>query len=160
MKKISSAMVKIAVVLVAVFSLIIAVNAGYVSNTVQNNKTTPVKGTLSDFYANITFNVYDGEGCGCVPLRGVPINATGRDTDHSTSGLTDDNGKCVLQLEYDKTYRVSMQEQDHESVLFDFVVIDNQEFSFHMKVIETSIHVPSFLQMMLQKIIFSKKLTT
>jgi len=159
MKKILSAIVKMAVVLVAVFSLIIAANAGNVSNSVQNNKTTPIRTTLFDFYANITFNVYEGEGCGCVPLRGVPINATGRDTDHSTSGLTDDNGQCVLQLEYDKTYRVSMVEENHESVLFDFVVIDNQEFWFHMKVIETSIHVPSFLQMMLQKI-FVKKLTT
>jgi hypothetical protein len=159
MKKISSAMVKMAVILVAVFSLIIAANAGSVSNSVQNNKTTTIYTTLFDFYANITFNVYEGEGCGCVPLRGVPINATGRDTDHSTSGLTDDNGQCVLQLEYDKTYRVSMVEENHESVLFDFVVIDNQEFWFHMNVIETSIHVPSFLQTMLQKI-FVKKLTT
>jgi hypothetical protein len=160
MKKISSAMVKMAVVLAAVFSLIIAANAGNVSNRGQFNKTTPIGNTLTDFYANITFNIYEGEGCGCVPLRGVPINATGRDTDHSTSGLTDDNGKCVLQLEYDKTYRVSMQEKDHESVLFDFVVIDNQEFSFHMKVLETSIHAPLFLQMLLQKIIFAKKLIT
>jgi hypothetical protein len=158
MKKISSAMLKMAVVLLAVFSLIIAANAGYVSSNLKSQKTTQMMNTQTDFYANITFNVYEGEGCGCVPLRGVPLNATGRDTDHFTSGVTDDNGTCNLQLEYDKTYRVSIQALDHESVLFDFVVIDNQAFSFHMKVIEESSYHFSFLQMMLQKIHFAKKL--
>jgi hypothetical protein len=157
MKKISSAMVKMAVVLLAVFSLIIAANAGYVSSNLKSQKTTQMMNTQTDFYANITFNVYEGEGCGCVPLRGVPLNATGRDTDHFTSGVTDDNGTCVLQLEYDKTYRVSIQAVDHESVLFDFVVLDNQAFSFHMKVIEESSYRFSFIQMMLQKIVLAKK---
>jgi hypothetical protein len=157
MKKLSSAMVKMAVVLLTVFSLIIAANAGYVSN---NQQTTRIMKAQNDFYANITFNVYEGEGCGCVPLRGVPINATGRDTDHFTFGVTDDNGTCVLQLQYDKTYRVSIQSVDHESVLFDFVVIDNQMFSFHMKVIDSSSFHFSFIQMMLQKILSAKKLIT
>ena len=151
-------MLKMAVVLLAVFSLIIAANAGYVSSNLKSQRTTQMMNTQTDFYANITFNVYEGEGCGCVPLRGVPLNATGRDTDHFTSGVTDDNGTCILQLEYDKTYRVSIQALDHESVLFDFVVIDNQAFSFHMKVIEESSYHFSFLQMMLQKIHFAKKL--
>jgi hypothetical protein len=158
MKKISSAMVKMAVVSLAVFSLIVAANAGYVSSNLKSQKTTQMMNTQTDFYANITFNVYEGEGCGCVPLRGVPLNATGRDTDHFTSGITDDNGTCVLQLEFDKTYRVSIQAADHESVLFDFVVIDNQAFSFHMKVIDTSSYHFSFLQMILQKILFTKKI--
>jgi hypothetical protein len=160
MKKISSAMVKMAVVLLAVFSLIIAANAGYVSSNLKSQKTTQMMNTQTDFYANITFNVYEGEGCGCVPLRGVPLNATGRDTDHFTSGVTDDNGTCVLQLEYDKTYRMSIQAVDHESVLFDFVVLDNQAFSFHMKVIDTSSYHFSFIHMMLQKIVLAKKLLT
>jgi len=147
-----------AVVVLAVISLIIAANAGYVSSKENPVKITPIKNAPTDFYANITFNVYEGEGCGCVPLRGIPLNATGRDTDHYTSGVTDDDGNCVLQLEYDKTYRVSIQAVDYESVLFDFVVLDNQVFSFHMKVIEDSSHGFSFLQMMLQKILFAKKL--
>jgi len=151
-------MVKMAVVLLAVFSLIVAANAGYVSSNLKSQKTTQMMNTQTDFYANITFNVYEGDGCGCVPIRGVPLNATGRDTEHSTSGVTDDNGTCILQLEYDKTYRVSIQAVGHESVLFDFVVLDNQVFSFHMKVIEESSHSFSFFQMILQKILFAKKL--
>jgi len=151
-------MVKMAVVLLAVFSLIVAANAGYVSSNLKSQKTTQMMNTQTDFYANITFNVYEGEGCGCIPLRGVPINATSRDIEHhNTSGVTDDNGTCVLQLEYDKTYRVSIQAVDHESVLFDFVVLDNQAFSFHMKVIDTSSYHFSFIHMMLQKIVLAKK---
>jgi hypothetical protein len=156
MNKISSAMVKMAVVAVAVFSLIIAANAGYVSDSLTSQKATEMMTTQTEFYANVTFNIYEGDGCGCVPLRGVPLNATGRDTDHFTSGVTDDDGKCVLQLEYDRTYRVSIQEADHESVLFDFVVIDDQMFSFHMKEVETSLSHFSFIQMILQKILSLK----
>jgi len=151
-------MVKMMVVLLAVFSLIVAANAGYVSSDLKSQKTTQVMNTQTNFYANITFNVYEGEGCGCAPLQGISLNATGRDTDHSTSGVTDDNGNCILPLEYDKTYRISIQAVDYESVLFDFIVLDNQWFSFHMKGIEDSSHGFSFLQMMLQKILSAKKL--
>lgn len=146
-------MVKMLIVFVAVFSVIIAANASHVSNYQKDSKT----GTSHiDFYANITFYVYQGEGCGCVPIRQLSLNATGRDTDHSASGVTDNNGKCVLQLQYDKTYRVSIQKKDFESVLFDFVVIDDQVFSFHMKELETSSQHLSFIQMILQRILFQK----
>ena len=160
MKKISSTLVKITVVFLAVFSLIIAANAGYVSSNLKSQKTTQIMNTQTAFYANITFNLYEGEGCeqGCIPLRGVTINATSRDIEHhNTSGVTDDNGNCVLQLMY-TTYRISIQEKDHESVLFDFEVIDDQAFSFLIKKIETSSNRFSFIQMMLQKILFAKKL--
>jgi hypothetical protein len=153
MKKTSSMLVKMMVLLVAVFSLIVAANAGGIS---MNQKTTSMLNASTDFYANITFNVYEGEGCGCIPLRGVPLTATGRDTEHSTSGITDDDGRCVLGLEYDKTYRVSILQANFESVLFDFVVIDDQTFSFHMKEIEVSIPYLSFIQMMLQKLMHVK----
>ena len=151
-------MVKMVVVVVAVFSLIIAANAGNMSDTLGSQKTPEMKTTQTDFYANVTFNIFEGDGCGCVPLRYVPLNATGRDTDHSTSGLTDDEGQCILQLEYDKTYRISVIEANHESVLFDFVVIDDQVFSFHMKEIETSSLARfSLLHMILQKLLLLKQ---
>ncbi len=153
-------MVKMTVIVVAVCSLIIAANAEYVTSNVTVVKTPPIMMTQTDFYANITFYVFEGEGCGCIPLRMVPLNATGRDTDHSTSGITDDNGKCILQLEYDKTYRVSIQQKDFESVLFDFVVIDDQVFSFHMKELEISSAPLTFVQMMLQRISLIKKFIT
>ena len=47
---------------------------------------------------------------------------------------------------------------DHESVLFDFVAIDDQTFSFHMKEVEVSIPYFSFIQMMLQKLLLDKQI--
>jgi hypothetical protein len=155
MKKTSSVIVKMAVVLFAVFSLIFAGNAAYLPS---NQNTKEIMTTQIDFYANITFTVYEGDGCGCVPLREAPINATGRDTDHSAFGVTDENGVCILPLEYDKTYRVSIQQPNHESVLFDFVVIDDQAFAFHMKEVEVSTLHFTFMNLILQKILSMRRI--
>jgi hypothetical protein len=157
MKKITSAMVKMAVVLLAVFSLIIAANAGYVSSNLKSQKTTQIMNTQATFYANITFNLYEGDGCGCIALPNVRINASSRGNEHhNISDVTDDNGNCVLQLMY-TTYRVSIKDKDHESVLFDFEVIDDQTFSFHLKQIKDSSYRFSFIQMMLQKLVLAKQ---
>ncbi len=106
------------------------------------------------------FNVFDGEGYGCVPLQEVPLNATGRGADHSTARITDDEGKCGLQLQYDKTYQVRIQKNDYESALFDVIVIDDQVFLFHMKELEISSQSHSLAQMMLQRIILPKTFIT
>ena len=151
MKKLPLAIITMAIGLLAILSFVIAAHAGTLSTQQLKKDITP-QNAPTEFYANITFHVYEGEGCGCVPLRGVPINATGRDTDHITNGTTDDNGQCILQLEFDKTYRITIQNGDHESVLFDFVVIDNQAFSFHLKVIETSTPSFSLAQILLHRL--------
>jgi hypothetical protein len=159
MKKISSAIIKIAVVILAVFFLIIAANAGNVSNTPNVEKKTESKNVLTEFYANITFSVFEGEGCECVPLRGSFINATGRDTDHSAFGVTNDKGVCVLQLQFDKTYRVSVQISNHESVLYDFNVLDDQSFTFNLKKTQaSSTFVPLSMHAILQRVLFIKKI--
>lgn len=158
MKKVSSAIMKMGVILVAVFSLIIAANAAYVSTVNPAEQRAENSSASTDFYAAITIHLYQGEGCGCVPLREISINATGRDTDHSASNVTDQNGMCILFLEYDKTYRLRIEQEEYESVVFDFVVLDDQAFSFHVKEIETSVQRDSLLQMVWQKIRFAKKL--
>lgn len=153
----SSTFVKMAVVLVAVFSVIIAVNAGYVSDSLTSQIIRESHPAQMNAYANISFTIFEGDGCGCTPLQGVPINATGKDTEHSASGLTDEDGKCVLQLEYGKTYQVNIEEIDHESVLFDFDVVDHQMFQFHMKFIDTSsVTHFSLIQLILQKLLALK----
>ncbi len=53
---------------------------------------------------------------------------------------------------YNRFVKQIKETADHESVLFDFVVIDDQTFSFHMKEVEVSIPYFSFIQMMLQKL--------
>ena len=86
-----------------------------------------------DFYAQISFLLSEGEGCGCVPIRYVPIWAEGLTTDHNDSGLTDDDGICVLELEYDEQYRIHIEFEGFHRILFDFFVNDDQAFTFHMK---------------------------
>jgi hypothetical protein len=86
-----------------------------------------------DFYAQISFLLSEGEGCGCVPIRQVPIWAEGLTTDHNDSGLTDDDGICILELEYDQQYRVHIEFEGFHRVLFDFTVNEDQAFTFHMK---------------------------
>jgi hypothetical protein len=137
MKKLSSAVVKMAVVSLAIVSLIVAANAGYTSGDHpeknNNNGNAP-----TDFYANITIRVFEGEGCECVPLRNVTVNVIGRDTDHYTSNVTDSMGSCVVYVQFDKTYRINISDSSHQSAMVDFNVIDNQVFTFSLKLITGS----------------------
>jgi len=153
MKKTRSTVFKTTLMLLATFSLVIAANAGY--SAVQPEKQE-IKATgnayQSEFYAEISFYIYEGDGCGCQPVRNAPIFAQGLDTDHNDSGFTDDDGLCILELEYDATYRVTLEIEAFQMVLFDFVVIDDQTFTFHMQEEDTSTPNLSLLQMFVQRI--------
>ena len=160
MKKIRSAVLKTAIMLFAILSLVIAANAGY--STIQREKQEikiSGNGALSEFYAEISFYTYEGEGCGCQPVRNAPIFAQGLDTDHSASNTTDDDGLCVLELEYDATYRVTIEVDAFQMILFDFVVIDDQTFTFHLQEEEES-STPNVLLLhnLLQKLSHMKNL--
>jgi hypothetical protein len=159
MKKTRSTVFKTTLMLLATFSLVIAANAGYIA--VQPEKQE-IKATgnayQSEFYAEISFYIYEGDGCACVPVRNAPIFAQGLDTDHNDSGFTDDDGLCILELEYDATYRVTLEMEAFQMVLFDFVVIDDQTFTFHMQEEDTSTPNLSLLQMFVQKISHLKNL--
>jgi len=154
MKNLAASMVKMSIAMVAILSLIVAVNAGQVALQPKKENNAP-----TDFYANITVKVFEGDGCECVPLGGSFVNATGRDTDHNDFNVTNDRGECVLHLQFDKTYRVSVQIGDHESVLYDFNVLDDQTFVFNlMKTSTSSNPVPSALQIVLNKVAALKKI--
>jgi hypothetical protein len=154
MKNFVASMVKLSIAVVAILSLIVAVNAGQVALQPKEENNAP-----TDFYANITVKVFDGDGCECVPLGGSFVNATGRDTDHNDFNITDDRGVCVLHLQFDKTYRVSVQIGDHESVLYDFNVLDDQTFVFNLKKTSAaSSSVPSAIQIVLNKVAALKKI--
>lgn len=97
--------------------------------------------TISEtqFFAIVEFTLYEGEGCGCDKLQDILIFADGLDTDHDVSGYTDDQGYCSLELEIDSTYRISIQNEDYQNVLFDFIVVDDQSFTFHLAKEEVSV---------------------
>ena len=121
------------ILLISIFTALVAANSitPGTNFTVQEVHETS---TLDpDFYAQISFLLSEGEGCGCTPIRQVPIWAEGLTTDHNDSGLTDNNGICILELEYDQQYRIHIEFEGFHRVLFDFTVIEDQAFTFHMK---------------------------
>ncbi|MFW9906341.1 MAG: carboxypeptidase-like regulatory domain-containing protein [Candidatus Thorarchaeota archaeon] len=134
MKRIKSATVAFLIIL-ATFSFIVAANA--INIGIQQEATVKSKekdnGNQPLFFAEITFNIFEGTGCGCVPIPGASIAAYGLDTDHNNSCITDDDGVCILEFEYDRTYRVTIEAENFQMVLFDFLVIDDQVFSFHLQ---------------------------
>ena len=89
------------------------------------------KSTLNtNFEAQITIYVYEGEGCSCKPIPGAYINATG--SEGPVFNVTDDEGKCVLNLVIFSEYRVSIEAENFNKVMFNFDIIDDQTFKFHM----------------------------
>ena len=121
------------ILIIGLFTALVAANS-MTPETNLSMQDVHVSSTLNpDFYAQISFLLSEGEGCGCVPIRLVPIWAEGLTTDHNDSGLTDDDGICVLELEYDQQYRIHIEFEGFHRVLFDFTVNEDQAFTFHMK---------------------------
>ena len=75
----------------------------------------------------------------------MTIYGTGLTTDHYFNNITDAEGNCVLELEYDESYRIRIEDEDYNLVQFDFLVVDDQHFSFHMSEIEESISLSQSL---------------
>ena len=134
MKKIRSAVLKTAIMLLAILSLIIAANAGY--SSIQHEKEINDNGgvgELSEFYAEISFGVYGDDGCQDCEIPYAAVEAYGRDTDHFDTNITDLNGTCILELEYDATYRVTIEIEGYTLVMYDFKVLDDQPFAIHLQ---------------------------
>jgi hypothetical protein len=125
MKKIKPTFFVVILIVISVFTIGIAAEAAIL----QKQKNEYVQQSL--YPAEITFRVYGGEGCGCIPLAGATISAYGGEG--YESGVTDENGICVLTLEIYGEYRVQIEAEDYTMILFDFDVVDNQMFSFHMQ---------------------------
>ena len=82
------------------------------------------------FFTEITFTIMINDGCGCNPIEGVSVSAFGGAG--NDQNVTDINGKCILLLEINSEYTVSITHDEYIPVLFDFVVIDEQFFNFQM----------------------------
>jgi hypothetical protein len=126
-------------ILVVLATFVFAITVDAVNmRTQQANQIVGQKHIINDynpqslFFAEITFNLYEGTGCGCVPVRNASITAWGLDVDHNASGITDDDGKCILQLEINYNYRVTIEAEGLQTVMFDFLILDDQTFVFHL----------------------------
>jgi len=131
------------------FAIGIVAQATIIKNESKNIQNDIIQPSLFD--AEITFYIYEGTGCGCVPIIGAFINATSGDG--QDSGITDENGTCILHMVINSDYRVSIEAGSFNSVLFDFNVIDNQIFKFHLgeKNIDSSVNtLPLFYRIIMK----------
>jgi hypothetical protein len=88
------------------------------------------------FFVEITFTILINDGCGCNPIEGVTVSAFGGAG--NDENVTNIDGVCVLLLEVNSLYTVSITAEGYIPVLFDFVIIDEQFFTFQMTVIDDS----------------------
>ncbi|MFW6119836.1 MAG: hypothetical protein ACOC80_02910 [Petrotogales bacterium] len=143
--------------------LVISLFTSMAIGGLDQKNTRPDKNHVNQplFFAEIEFNLFEGEGCGCNPLEDILIFAYGLETAHNDSNYTDNDGFCTLQLEIDHNYRVIIEDnsEEYQTIIFDFLVVDDQTFTFHLQEREKSIsqNIP-LLYNLLQRIKMSTKL--
>jgi hypothetical protein len=105
------------------------ITVGFIANAdiLQNDQQIY---QTSIFDAEITFYVLTGEGCGCTPIKGVSVSAYGGEG--NDSGVTDEDGMCILTLVINSEYEVYIEGEGYHNIDFEFNVIDNQMFIFHL----------------------------
>ena len=84
----------------------------------------------SMFNAEVMFTIQTGEGCGCDPIKDVKVSAYSGEG--HIDGITDENGICVLSLVILAEYEIIIEAEDYQNINFEFNVIDDQNFIFHM----------------------------
>ena len=157
MKKGKIVLILISIVFLVTFS--IGINA---TSTVLNSQVKKINENTSQqtlFNATISFQLWVGTGCGCDPVSDVIITALGLDIDDYDEGITDENGQCSLQLEINYHYRITIQAEGYVQIMFDFLVIDDQTFEFHLQEEEeSSVSGISLIQNLMSRSIFSRLL--
>lgn len=139
MRKIHSYNAKIVVTFLILITLLVTATSGFAAlqqNNLEKNEYHQTPQPL--FYAAISIYLYEGQSCACKPVPNKIIIAEGITTDHSTSGSTDADGLCILQLEYDETYRFILDFEPFQKILLDIGIIDDQTFTFYMQEKEES----------------------
>jgi hypothetical protein len=127
MKRIKSVLVAASMVL-ATFAIGAAAQSILIKPE-QKDITNPVIQN-TNFDVEITFWVFEGEGCACQPIIGAYINATG--SEGADYNITDEDGKCVLNLVVFGEYKVTIEAENYHTVAFNFDVVDQQTFKFHV----------------------------
>jgi len=108
------------------------------TNEMSNQQINENFAPASMFTAIINFQLYVGDGCGCHPVVGASISAWGLDIEDNDSAVTDDIGVCSLELEINYNYKVTIEAEEFHMIEFDFLVVDDQDFTFHLEEVEES----------------------
>ena len=131
MKGIKTSVLVVILMVLATFAVGIAAEAAFMKK-VEVNDQIQIKNdpqpTLFD--AEITFYVLTGEGCACDPIPGALVEAYGGEG--YASGITDDDGMCVLTLVILGEYEIFIETEDYQKIYFEFNVLDDQTFTFHL----------------------------
>ena len=86
------------------------------------------------------------------PIEGASFFAVGGEG--NDSGFSNDEGKCVLTMVINSEYKVYIEAEKFQRIIFDIEVIGDQTFNFHMKEEKTNqVFYQSFLYQFLSKII-------
>jgi len=135
MKRLKTIILVVILMVFVSFTIGIAVEANLLKNQQKENSISDQKqienvaqSTLFD--AKISFYVLTGEGCACTPIPGVSIIAIGGEG--NDSGVTDNEGKCILTLVINGEYEVYIDVEGYQKNYFEFNVIDDQTFTFHL----------------------------
>jgi len=133
------------------FAIGIAAEAALLKNEKKDIDNIVSQSSLSD--AEITFYILTGEGCACEPIPGVSIAAFGGEG--NDSGVTDEDGMCILTLEILGEYEVIIEAEEYITINFEFNVLDDQTFTFHLfeEDDESSVYKSPVLHRFLTKIL-------
>ncbi len=146
MKRIKSVLIAVLIVM-ATFAIGAAAQTLLVDSEQKNINNPVIQNT--NFDVEITFWVFEGEGCACEPIIGAYINATG--SEGADYNITDEDGKCVLNLVVFGEYKVTIEADNYHTVAFNFDVVDYQTFKFHVgEVINNDSHNLLQIQQIIQ----------
>lgn len=133
MKRIKLGVLVIGLIVMAAFSISVASNSELEETRYEAARQELIEkdvNQLSFFEAEITFYILTGEGCGCTPIVGASITAAGGEG--NASGVTDEEGKCILTLVILGEYEVWIEAEGYRTINFEFNIIDDQTFTFHL----------------------------
>lgn len=150
MVRLKSTLLVVILMVLSTFAIGIAAEAVLKKNgqdNIQNNI-----GQQSFFDAEITFIILTTEGCGCTPIPGILVHAFGGEG--NDSGISDEDGKVILTLEILGEYEVIIEGEGYLSIEFEFNVLDDQQFIFHLAEKEkSSTNSFSILQNLVTKVL-------
>ncbi len=146
MKRVKTTILVAILMILTTFVLGVAAESVFMKNQ-QKNQNDIIE-DMPLFFTEITFTIMINDGCGCNPIEGVTVSAFGGAG--NDENVTDIDGKCVLLLEINSEYTVSITAENYIPVLFDFVVIDEQFFVFQMTLKDdsTASIMPAFHQVL------------
>jgi hypothetical protein len=150
MVRAKSAILVVILMVLSTFAVGIAAEAVLRKNVKENIQNNI--GQQSFFDAEITFIILTTEGCGCDPIPGITVSAFGGEG--NDSGVTDQDGKVILTLTILGEYEVNIEGEGYIPIEFEFNVLDDQQFIFHLaEKDESSTNSFSILQNLVTKIL-------